>query len=130
MAELARGYYDDLQSDESEQDLESKDIAIEEALQHIPSRENLPQMQPLKETLQEEAVLEALKQSSNGTAPGMDGIPNELWKRLHCIFLDTSKKNNDLGPSERKPAFDVVRTLTAVFNDVETNGTCADSKFA
>ncbi|KAI0042576.1 multicopper oxidase [Auriscalpium vulgare] len=55
-------------------------------------------------------------------ATGLDGCPYELWKKLHEIHLEQVK--ND------KPSFDVVGTLTTVFQDIQRHGVDPKSDFA
>ena len=56
----------------------------------------------------------AIKCSPNDKAPGLNGIPTEIYKFLHKRHIKNIK--ND------KPSFDIVALLKAAFNDIETNG--------
>jgi hypothetical protein len=119
MAELARNYHNDLQIDESELDPEGKNKVIDEVLEGITSKAEHPEMAALGKLLEEHDVIVALKQAATGTAAGVNGLPIELWKRLHAIYLETKKANEQ---SDGPPAkiFNVVGFLTRVYNDIET----------
>ncbi|KAJ7663725.1 Endonuclease/exonuclease/phosphatase, partial [Mycena polygramma] len=133
MAEIARDYHNDLQEDETERTPQAKTDAIQTALDGMSSYRNHPDMKKLAELLTEEDVTEALRQSSNGTASGMNGIPNELWKKLHEIYLEAKRaeRNNQEGPDSTAPTmFSVVRVLTLVYNNIQKHGVVAGTQFA
>ncbi|CAK5272653.1 unnamed protein product, partial [Mycena citricolor] len=102
MAELARDYHHNLQQDPSEQNPATKDHAIESALEHTEARGDPEKIEELKKQLTAEDVILALKQAATGTASGVDGIPYELWRRLHQIHLEVTKQNAALGPDKQK----------------------------
>jgi hypothetical protein len=82
MAELARNYHNDLQNDESEQDMQIKDECIREVLDESGT---LPvvDMSVLEKNIDEEDVIRSMRASAKRKAPGMDGIPMESWLALH-----------------------------------------------
>ena len=57
----------------------------------------------------------AIKESPNDKAPGLNGIPTELYKTLHKRFTTTQK--------EQKPCFNVIKLLQMAYNDIINNGT-------
>ncbi len=57
----------------------------------------------------------SLRLAKNGTAPGLDGIPFELWKTLHARYKE------DLCFTERAK-FDIVKLLTAAYEDMRLHG--------
>ncbi|EEB97152.1 hypothetical protein MPER_03581, partial [Moniliophthora perniciosa FA553] len=67
-------------------------------------------------------VSEALQLSANGKAPGLDGIPFEVWKSLE------SRYETDLGAEI--PSFNVILALAYLFNDIEQHGKLPGSSFA
>ncbi|KAJ7078705.1 Endonuclease/exonuclease/phosphatase, partial [Mycena belliarum] len=91
MAEIARDYHADLQMDESEEDPVRKGNTIAAVLEGMSAHQNNPAMACLATLLSEDNVLEALLQSTSGTAAGIDGIPTELWKKLNEIFNETQR---------------------------------------
>lgn len=69
-------------------------------------------------------VLASLKASASAKAPGLDGLPYELWEALNIRFEEA--------PEDRKEehGFDIISTLTKVFNDIEDNGVREGTDFA
>jgi hypothetical protein len=128
MAELARDYHNDLQQDATESDLERKDTNIAEVLASMPPPPSVPSMADLEKSLTEDDVRESMKDSASGKAPGVNGIPTELWTRLDSIYQAEVKKQPD--PQNPIIKFNVVKMLTAVYNDIENNGVEEGSDFA
>jgi Reverse transcriptase (RNA-dependent DNA polymerase) len=60
--------------------------------------------------------------SANFKAPGLNGITYELWKTLDAR-CQTAR-------SLDKPAFDILRAMTQVFNEIETHGIVKGTGFA
>ncbi|KAJ7126525.1 hypothetical protein C8R43DRAFT_821231, partial [Mycena crocata] len=129
MAEIARDYHNDLQTDDSEMDPGAKSIAITDALDGMSSHENDPKMQQLRTKLTEEDVITALLQSSSGTSAGINGIPTEFWKKLHEVYLETTR-TNDKSDEPPQPTFNIIKVLTAVYNSIEEDGIVAGTQFA
>ena len=75
----------------------------------------------LSEQITEGEVRYAIKKTNNDKAPGLDGIPIELWKSLDDQFA------NDKAAPKKK--CDIVWCLTKVFQDIETNGIDHTTKF-
>jgi hypothetical protein len=129
MAEIARDYHNDLQFDETEIDHDAKDAAITAALVGLSSHEDDPEMQILSQPLTEADVLTALLQAASGTAAGMDGVPTELWKKLHELYLESLRANKAANGPQR-PVFNVVKVLTQVYNSIEKHGVVTGTQFA
>jgi hypothetical protein len=55
----------------------------------------------------------SLRLSANNKAPGLNGIPYELWK-----VLDSRHRTRVF---QGKPSFDVVVALQVIYNDIEDN---------
>ncbi|KAJ7059508.1 Endonuclease/exonuclease/phosphatase, partial [Mycena amicta] len=83
MAELARDYHNDIQNDASEEDMERKEQDIREVLDFAEDCTDLPGMERLGHAVTENEVIAAMKDSKKGKAAGLDGIPTELWQKLH-----------------------------------------------
>ena len=125
MAELARTHHDDLQKqDITIQGDDERAADIEHALRAVPVRQKLedPERSPMSRIVTEAHVQTALKFAKNNTATGMDGCPYELWKALHQHHLDRTKRN--------QTSFDINKTLTKVFQDIQTHGVEEVSSFA
>jgi hypothetical protein len=129
MAELARDYHNDLQYDETEQDPAQKDQDIAEVLQHVDNQEDASGMNDLGQELTEQDVMRSIHTSARGKAAGIDGIPTEFWTKLHEVYCETvdSNKNSEDPP---KPCFNIIKFLTAVYNDIERHGVVKGTKFA
>ncbi|KAJ7204924.1 Endonuclease/exonuclease/phosphatase, partial [Mycena haematopus] len=125
MAELARDYHNDLQKDDSEEDQQKKSKDIEDVLGGMESHAARPEMADLAKELVEDDVEKALKQSANGTAAGLNGLPTEFWKTLHSTYLSTKESESHEGP-----VFNVVKFLTRVYNDIERYGVVPGTEFA
>ena len=67
-------------------------------------------------------VQEVLTKAKNNTATGIDGCPYELWKALHQLHLENQPNN--------KPNFDISKTLTRVYQDIQVHGLEEGSSFA
>ena len=125
MAELARHYHDTLQNDGlrelTDDGLEQKINAV---LEKIPEKQKFPtpESSDLSKGITKEVVEEALRVTKNGSATGLDGCPYELWKDL--------KKRNQEAEDEGKIGFDIIHTLTTVFQDIQRHGISPGSSFA
>ena len=125
MAELAKKYHDNLQKqDITVQSSEERANDIELALRVIPQHQQLddPERSPMYNPTTEAQTLKALKFAKKNTATGMDGCPYELWKALNQRHEEKTKLN--------KPSFDIVKTLTKVFQDIQTYGVDEKATFA
>ncbi|KAJ7102971.1 Endonuclease/exonuclease/phosphatase, partial [Mycena crocata] len=95
MAQLARDYHSHLQTDTSESNLANKDKAIDYVLSQMGQHTTAPDMADLEKEITEEDVTETLRSLAKGKAPGVDGIPTELWTKLHEIYEAAEKAKND-----------------------------------
>ena len=125
MADLAKNYHDVLQNkglkNLTEEELTQK---IEDVLKVIPEEQKFrnPRASDLNKGITKETVEEALKLAKNGSATGLDGCPYELWKEL--------KMRNTEAEDAGKTGFDIIKTLTIVFQDIQYNGIAPDTQFA
>ncbi|KAF8053963.1 Endonuclease/exonuclease/phosphatase [Lyophyllum atratum] len=122
MAEMGRSYHDTLQKQGQPLDADSRQEKVESVLAGISATTTDAQKQMLNALVSREEVEEALRQSKNGTAAGLDGITYEFWKTLNNRCVEDTKNE--------KPAFDVVELLTTVFMDIQKHGMVASTKFA
>ena len=125
MAELAREYHNNLQSAGIEPDTENeRNSQIQDALAFIPEPQLLeePEQTRLHQLTTQQHVEKAINLSKCGSSAGIDGCPYELWRKL--------KEKHDQNASARKPSFDIVKTLTIVYQDIQTNGIREDADFA
>ena len=110
MAEIATRYHENLQKQPEMN--EDREQAISQ-MENILTRELKPnQKQMLAERITEKQIKEALKATSNGTTPGIDGIPYEFYKSWRVPENDDERKDNP----------DITKILWMVFNDIEEQG--------
>ena len=64
--------------------------------------------------LSDDEVKLAMKNLPSGKAASIDGIPYELWKKLHERYKAAQQQD--------KPGFNILDLLRRVFNSVEDNG--------
>jgi ribonuclease HI len=124
MADLARKYHEDLQYNDLNLDLEDRELKINLILDEIPEKQtlNAADAAALDRPLTEAQLGKALQMAKNGSATGMDGCPYELWKTLRTQHERATKEN--------RPSFDIIKAMTRVLADVQTNGIDKGSDFA
>lgn len=125
MAELAKKYHDDLQKDDpSYPDENIRTTQTESTVKVIPDAQKLnePENLPMSWLITEANVDEALKSAKNGSATRMDGCLYELWKILKKRHSDDTKA--------QKKGFNIIKTLTRVFRDIQTHRTEEQNNFA
>ena len=113
MASLARNYHNDLQNNNTFHPPE-RDSIITDTLNNITVKTPEPFRSELDSPTTQAHVLSSLKAASNGTSPGIDGIPAELWKSLSHKFKTSHSPTN--------PCADIIAILTCVYNDIESHG--------
>jgi hypothetical protein len=124
MAELAKQYHENLQKcDLGTEEQQAREEAMEHVLRMIPEDQKFPNPQDsqLNSGITNMFVGLALKRAKNGSATGLDGCPYELWKELDKSYTEAQK----IG----KPGFNIVNTLTAVFNDIQEHGIEPETDF-
>lgn len=111
MAEIARKHHEKLQEEQTL--TPERKRAIERLLKKIDVKFTEEDIAVLEENVTTDLIEEALRDSSNGTAPGKDGIPFEFYKHFH----DRAAKSEGGDPLPS-----VVLMLRDVLNWVETSG--------
>ena len=124
MADLAKKYHENLQGCDVPPNADDQDTEIDKALSEIPENQTLSPLdeQAMSQTLTEAQTRKALHLTKNGSATGLDGCPYELWKSLQARHEETTKKG--------KPSFDIIKTMTRILTDIQSNGVCRDTDFA
>ncbi len=124
MAAMARTHHMNVQRDDADaKPAEERERDIRKALDSLDVTVAETQARELGELITYEECALSLRLSKNGTAPGLDGIPFEVWKTLHARHVEDARF-----PGRAK--FDAVRLLTAAFQDVHTHGVDARTGFA
>ena len=123
IVKLARDHYENQQTNDPHPNSEERRRIIEEVLQAIPESQCLPEpdLSPLNWEAQENMVRQALDISKDGTAAGLDGCPNELWKKLKVRY-DAACKTNRRG-------FNITKALTVLIRDIQEHGIDEHSNF-
>ncbi len=125
MAELAREYHNGLQNlGIDQQSEEERKAQITNALTFVPETQRLeePERTLMNQLAQQAHVAKAINLAKTKTATGINGCPYELWKKL--------KEKHEQNTFEGKPSFDIVKTLTMVYQDLQHNGTHEEADFA
>ncbi|KAI9056417.1 DNase I-like protein, partial [Trametes sanguinea] len=124
MAEMARTYHDDIQRDErGVPQGDERERCIGEALLSLDAHLDDEQASGMAAPITYEECALALRFSKNGTAPGKDGLPYEVWKTLQQRFVEDSRH-------EDRSAFDIVKLLHLVMTDIQRHGVCEAVPFA
>ena len=122
MAEIARDYHEKLQNIDRNTTEETNPQEMNKVLDHIPRRLTVKQRSDLAKRVKRDDISEALANSANGKAAGMDGIPTELWKKLNDEYdPETDEASNTI--------CDIIEVLMRVYNDIETHGVQPGSGF-
>ncbi|KAJ7098801.1 Endonuclease/exonuclease/phosphatase, partial [Mycena belliarum] len=122
MATIARNYHNSIQKQRRDTPPDIRDPTIEVVLQRVVRKTTPAQADDLKRQLTRADVELSLKLSANNKAPGLNGIPYEVWRILDSRFQTKMY--------QQKPAFDIVGALQIVFNDIETYGVVPTTGFA
>jgi Reverse transcriptase (RNA-dependent DNA polymerase) len=124
MAEVARNYHHGLLLTGLNTPPDERETVLREVLETVDPEKVLSQEDGTKlgHKLTEQDVLEALKASKNGTSTGVNGLPYELWKALSNKYETDSKVD--------APTFNIIKTLTRVYNDIEEYGVAPNTDFA
>ncbi|KAL1741034.1 Endonuclease/exonuclease/phosphatase, partial [Schizophyllum fasciatum] len=122
MAGIARKHHDELQR-KFEFALTNEDHtkAIEYALAAADARIAEDDKAEMDAPFTEEEVRGAVRTAPQGKAAGINGIPAELWQEL-----DRRYKADE---AAERPAFNVVRCMAVVYNDIHEFGVADGSEF-
>ncbi len=124
MADMARQHHMNIQRDEhGSRSTDERESDIEAALGSLDPTVSEHQITKLDATITYDECAQSLRCAKNGTAPGLDGIPFEVWKALHA------RHTEDARFPERKD-FDVLRLITAAFKDMSEHGVHPQTSFA
>lgn len=122
MARIARDFYDGIQDDDPLEEGEDHDAYIDEALLATDVRLSAEDADDLGHYLDRDDVADTIKGAATGKAPGLDGLPTEVWKAYQRWY--------DADVKRGAPAVDMTQALMRVYNDIEEFGIIAGSTFA
>lgn len=126
MTQIARDHHNTLQGEDGPWAPERRNLTIENITGAIQDSDKLQETDAgiIGSRIRPQDVLDSLEKSASAKAPGLDGIPYELWQTL--------KEHKNLGEDDntQNDAFDVILTLAEVFNDIEDFGIADNTDFA
>ncbi len=124
MAEMARVHHMQVQRDDpGMKSTGEREADIMATLNSLNARVSNAGADMLGGEITREEVLLSLRFSKNGSSPGIDGVPFELWKTLHARHAEDSRHPD-------RPSFDIVRLLQAAFEDARIHGVDPSTSFA
>ena len=122
MAAVAKTHYDSLQNDPDLANMNHED-ATREALRPMTKALTSRQKGSLAGKIVTEEIEEAIVEAPMWKAPGLDGIPAEVWK----LYLKWERHEEETGVDG--PRVRLTETLRRVFNDVEEWGVDPTTQF-
>ncbi|TFY69246.1 hypothetical protein EVJ58_g534 [Rhodofomes roseus] len=123
MAELAKTYHNDIQKNGIEPDGARRRECTETVLQNIETQPTEEQTEKLRQKISGDEVEDALRYSKKDSAAGIDGLTYEFWAEIDDQYHKDSQ-NEDI------KAFNVIKLLTAAFNDIQRFGVDPTTDFA
>ena len=134
MAELARKYHEALQKEEININQDQREQCTEETLNSLKTQTTENQQDLLRRPFSEEETENALNKSDNNKSAGIDGTIYELWKHLLQKYKNANNLNNqeidNNKPQIPQTKFNIIKLMTAVFNDIHSNGMISGTDFS
>lgn len=132
MANLTRDYHESLQKHAPPIDEQHREATIDRVCQTLEKTYEDCNENDLQKVTSEKEVLAALKESENGRASGINGIPYEFWKSISRVYEERHKDEEPATDEERTESdeLDIVWILTRVYRDIDTFGIIPSTKFA
>ena len=126
MAELARDFHNDLQSEDlahldNPEEYEQK---LQEVMDAIPASQKLeePHLTEMNWSATEAQIAKAIDLGKNKMARGLDRCSYKLWKALKTCHESLLAQPNTT-------SFNVVKTLTELVTDIQTHGLDPNTDF-
>lgn len=118
MAQIAKDHHHALLREGIDNEAHPRDKITEEILNQTGVNQKLPSKEKgdLARKVRYDEVEQVLRDSQNDKATGIDGVVCGLWK----LIYETYKRQTKMNPTEQ--AFDVIKLLTMVYNDIESHG--------
>lgn len=123
MAEVAATYHERIQHNDQDPTLGPGRTTLENVLNPIRAKLSEASKGKLCEDIDKESVREAIRNTNPEKAPGLDGIPVELWKAPDSQFQVKRGNNNT------SPRCNIVWVLTQVYWDIEEYGMDMEAGF-
>ncbi len=124
MADMARSHHMNVQKDEpTVKPAPEREVDIATALGSLEVKAMESEAHELGKEITYDEILLSLRFSKNGSSPGIDGVPFEFWKTLHARHVEDARHTD-------RTTFDVVRLLTAAFEDIRCHGVDSSTSLA
>jgi exonuclease III len=126
MALLAKEYHDKLQKEGVcfKRPADEREEAVRKATDALESRLSEEQKEDLDAKMTAKEMRRAIYSTPNDKAPGLDGIPAELWKAL------TTNPNEIEDEEDQEKINDAAKLLAMTYNDMVTYGVAPGTNFA
>ena len=121
MAKLAHNYYENLQNKLPLTFPQVRETTIRNSLASLSKHTSAVQNNCLGLCLTTDNICLSLCLSQNGKATGLNGIPYEFWKLLQT--------QHDIALKTLKPATNIIKVLTRVYNNIEHHGVVTNTNF-
>lgn len=121
MAELARDYHNNLLTEGLPGTSDEENRIAAEVMGNLTTTTQMADKAMMAKFLTKNEIIQSLNTCPNGKATGINGLPVELWKHLNATNVEKT--------SQGKPSFDIAKTLTAVYNDIERHGVSPGTEF-
>ena len=123
MAEIGRKYHHELQTHGIESSPDEYEETVKDVLGSIKTSLTENDRTEMSQNITQNEIHKAIQDLPEGKAPGLDGIPHELWKKLAQDFKD----NKDCSDYH---TFDVVKLLWLVYTNIQEQGIAIGTDFA
>jgi ribonuclease HI len=122
MAKLARDYHESLMSVDRNPLEEVNDVEFNRVTRNMTTALDEGMKQEMGKTISSDDVETALRESANEKAPGLNGIPTEVWKMLHQQYKSAKEETRHL-------YCNITEILAYVFNDIAAHGITTGTGF-
>jgi len=123
MARIAKEYHEQLLTIDRDPKVNPDEEKLKKILENIDAKLTQTDTDELRKNVSAEEVAQALTDSANDKAAGLDGIPMELWKLLSQQYKSADEK-------ERHKYCDITSVLAKVFSDIAEHGVAEGTNFS
>jgi exonuclease III len=116
MAEITKEYHKSLQEVDvdKEETVDMRTTAFEPVLRTVERRLGQADKAEMAKYITTDLVSQAIRESANGKAAGMSGVPSEIWKHLNVMY--------EITKDSEKPMCNIAKVLTMTYRDIEKYG--------
>ena len=112
VVKLARDHHENQQNDNPHHNPDKHRKIIDKILLAVPEPQHVPkpELSPLNWEAKEDTIRQALDIAKDGTAAGLNGCPNELWKKLKLRHNAACKSN--------RRGINILKVFTILIQDI------------